>query len=175
MNKLLDELKERALLSDGAMGTEIYRRGVYINRCYDALNLSNPDLIEGIHADYAEAGADLLTTNTYGAHRMRLQKYGLEDQLGDIIASGVRRARKAAGERGWVAGSIGPLPQLIRPSGPVSPTSARETYTEQASIMLHEGVDLIVLETFRQLSMLEEAVGAVRSLCLLYTSDAADE
>lgn len=164
MDSLLDVLTERALLSDGAMGTEIYRRGVYINRCYDALNLSDPQLVEGIHSDYAEAGADLLTTNTYGAHRLRLQKYGLEDQLSDIVAEGVRLAKRAGKDRCYIAGSMGPLPQLLRPSGPVSGASAREAYREQAAIMLEEGVDLIVLETFRQLSMLEEAVEAVRSL-----------
>ena len=164
MDKLLDVLGDRALLSDGAMGTEIYRRGIYINRCYDALNLSNTELIAGIHRDYAEAGADILTTNTYGAHRMRLQKYGLEDQLNDIVASGVRLARQAAQDRCYVAGSVGPLPQLLQPSGPISGASAREAYREQVAIMLEEGIDLIVLETFRQLSMLQEAVEAVRSL-----------
>jgi len=164
MDKLLDVIEQRPLLSDGAMGTEIYRRGIYINRCYDALNVSNPELIAGIHADYAEAGADILTTNTYGAHRMRLEKYGLEGQITDIIANGVRLAREAAKGRCYVAGSMGPLPHLLRPSGPVSGASGREAYREQAAIMLEEGVDLFVLETFRQLSMLEEAVEAVRSV-----------
>jgi len=164
MDDFLDQLKERPLLSDGAMGTEIYRRGVFINRCYDALNLSKAELIRGIHEDYAEAGADILTTNTYGAHRLRLQKYGLEDQLQDVIASGVRLARESAGDRCFVAGSMGPLPMLLKPSGPISGASAREAYREQVAIMLEEGVDLVVLETFRQLTMLEEAVEAVRSV-----------
>ncbi len=164
MDSFLDALKERALLSDGAMGTEIYRRGVFINRCYDALNLSKPELIRGIHEDYVAAGADILTTNTYGAHRLRLKKYGLEAQLPDINASGVRIARQAAGDSCYVAGSIGPLPMLLKPSGPISGASARESYREQVALMLEEGVDLVVLETFRQLSMLEEAVEAVRSV-----------
>jgi len=164
MNNFRERLKEGPLLSDGAMGTEIYRRGVFINRCYDALNLNKPDLIRKIHEDYAEAGADILTTNTYGAHRLRLGKYGLENQLSEVISSGDRLAREAAEGRCLVAGSIGPLPMLVKPSGPISGASARETYREAAEIMLEEGVDLIVLETFRQLGMLEEAVEAVRSI-----------
>jgi methionine synthase I (cobalamin-dependent)/5,10-methylenetetrahydrofolate reductase len=157
-------LSSRVLLADGAMGTEIYRRGVFINRCYDELNLSRPDLIGRIHADYAEAGADIITTNTYGAERIRLAQHGLEDRLAEINQAGVRIAREAVGEGCFVAGSIGPLPLKIRPSGPISAASARETFAEQAGLLIDAGVDLLVLETFRQLSMLKEAVEAARSV-----------
>jgi methionine synthase / methylenetetrahydrofolate reductase(NADPH) len=159
-----DALTERVLLADGAMGTEIYRRGVFINRCYDELNLSRPDLIEEIHSDYVGAGADLVTTNTYGATRVRLAKHGLEDRMEEINREGVRLARAAAGSDGFVGGSMGPLPHLIRPAGPLSGASAREAYEEQANLLVDAGVDVILLETFRQLGMLEEAVMAVRAV-----------
>ena len=157
-------LSERVLLADGAMGTEFYRRGVFINRCYDALNLSQPDLVTGIHEDYVGAGADIVTTNTYGAERLRLAQHGLEDKLAEINRSGVALARAAAGDTHFVAGSMGPLPLKVQPAGPISPALARETYSEQAGLLIDSGVDLIVLETYRQLSMLKEAVQAVRDV-----------
>ncbi|MCO4769750.1 MAG: bifunctional homocysteine S-methyltransferase/methylenetetrahydrofolate reductase [Deltaproteobacteria bacterium] len=163
-NAFREALANRVLLADGAMGTEIYRRGVFINRCYDELNLSRPDLVGAIHSDYASAGADIITTNTYGAERIRLAQHGLEDRLMEINQAAVKIAREAAGTSRFVAGSIGPLPLKVQPTGPISPASARETYTEQASILIDSGIDLLVLETFRQLSMLKEAVEAARSI-----------
>lgn len=157
-----EALHDRVLLADGAMGTEIYRRGVFINRCYDELNLSNARLIGEIHRDYAEAGADILTTNTYGAHRIRLASHGLEDRLVEINGRGVALAREAAGPDRWVAGSMGPLSLAIQPAGPTPESLAVATYEEQARALIDAGVDLIVLETFRQLSMLEAAITAVR-------------
>lgn len=159
-----DALRSRVLLADGAMGTEIYRRGVFINRCYDELNLGNPRLIEQIHNDYAEAGADILTTNTYGAHRARLAQHGLEDRLIEINTRGVALARAAAGDDRWVAGSMGPLSLQVQPSGPTREDEALAHYEEQARALIDAGVDLIVLETFRQLPMLEAAVRAVRNV-----------
>ncbi len=138
-----EALAERVLLADGAMGTEIYRRGVFINRCYDELNVSRADLVRSIHEDYAAAGADILTTNTYGAQRIRLAQHGLEDQMADIIGAGVGFAREAAGANRFVAGSMGPLPLLVRPSGPLSAASVREAYREQAGLLLEAGVDLV--------------------------------
>jgi len=165
MNETFREaLQARALLADGAVGTEIYRRGVFINRCFDELSLSQPDLIRSIHEDYQAAGADLITTNTYGAQELRLGQYGLAEQQEEIVRTGVRLAREAAGKQSFVAGSMGPLPHLIKPSGPISAATARENYRQQAEFMLDEGVDVFVLETFRQLGMLEEAVQAVRSI-----------
>ena len=159
-----EALKSRVLLADGAMGTELYRRGVFINRCYDELSLSQPDLVRTIHEEYVAAGADIVTTNTYGATRIRLTRHGLEDRVPDINRTAVALARSAAGDTAYVAGSIGPLPLLMRPAGPLSGASVRESYQEQSQLLIEAGVDLIVLETFRQLSMLEEAVDAVRSV-----------
>jgi homocysteine S-methyltransferase len=146
------------------MGTEIYRRGVFINRCYDELNVGNAALVGEIHQDYAAAGADILTTNTYGAQRIRLSQHGLESRLREINREGVRLAREAAGPDRWVAGSMGPLPLPLQPSGPIDPGAAFEAYREQAEVLADAGVDLFVLETFRQLGMLDVAVRAVRAV-----------
>src|SRR5215467_13294863 len=100
---------DRVYVFDGAMGTMIYTRGVYINKCYDDLNLSQGDLILGLHREYVKAGADILETNTYGANRVKLKAYGLEDRIRDINTGGARLAREAAGDRVFVAGAIGPL------------------------------------------------------------------
>src|SRR5258708_359860 len=111
---------ERVYVFDGAMGTMFYARGVYINRCYDELNLTNGDLVLGIQREYVKAGADIIESNTYGANRVKLAGYGLEDKIDAINASGVRLAREAAGDRAFVAGAIGPLGIRIEPYGATS-------------------------------------------------------
>ena len=103
-----EALSERVILFDGAMGTEIYKRGVFINRSYDEVNLTAPDLVQDIHSAYVAASADVITTNTFGANRLRLVPFGLEDKHDEINAAGVRLAKAAAGDRALVAGSIGP-------------------------------------------------------------------
>src|SRR5689334_5266465 len=100
---------DRIHVLDGAMGTMLYAKGVYINRCYDELNLSNPDLVREIHCEYIRAGADIIETNTFGATSYKLQQYGLDNSLHEINASAARIAREAAGDRVYVAGAIGPL------------------------------------------------------------------
>ena len=105
---------------DGAMGTMLYERGVYINRCYDELNITLPDLVRGIHADYVRAGADVIETNTFGATAPKLAQYGLEASLRDINIAAARVAREAAGDQAYVAGAIGPLGLRIEPLGPTS-------------------------------------------------------
>src|SRR6266540_3741555 len=102
---------------DGAMGTMLYNKGVYINRCYDELNLSNPDLVREIHSEYLRAGADILETNTFGATTHKLSQYGLEESLHDINISAVRIAREVAADEAYVAGAIGPLGLRIEPYG----------------------------------------------------------
>src|SRR5438552_4235512 len=95
----LDRLREGVVVCDGAMGTMLYARGVFVNRCFDELNLSNPGLVRGIHAEYVEAGAELLETNTFGAHRLKLAAHGLDGQVAKINREGVRLAREAAANR----------------------------------------------------------------------------
>ena len=157
-------LAERVILFDGAMGTEIYKRGVFINRSYDEVNLTAPDLVEDIHKAYVEAGADVITTNSFGANRLRLMPFGLEDRHDEINAAAVRIAKSAAKDKAWVAGSIGPTGAQLTPIGRVSPGDAFKAFKAQARILADEGVDLFVLETFSNLQELWAAVRAVTSL-----------
>ena len=117
----LSALSERVLILDGATGTLLYERGIFINRCYDELNLSSPAMVEEVHQGYLDAGSDILTTNTFGANRCRLQAFGLEERTEEINAAGVRLARKVAGDRAWVAGSVGPTGATLAPVGKLSP------------------------------------------------------
>jgi methionine synthase I (cobalamin-dependent)/5,10-methylenetetrahydrofolate reductase len=156
---------DRVYVFDGAMGTMIYSRGVYINRCYDELNLTQADLVLAIHREYVKAGADIIETNTFGATRIKLRHYGLEDKLKEINLAGVRLAREAAGERAFVAGAIGPLGIRIEPYGPTSVEEAQAIFREQAQALLEGGVDLFVLETFSDVAEIQQAIKAVRSIC----------
>ncbi len=156
---------DRILVVDGAMGTMLYAKGVYINRCYDELNLSNPDLVREIHTEYIRAGADIIETNTFGATAHKLQQYGLEANMHEINAIAAKVAREAAGERAYVAGAIGPLGLRIEPYGPTSFAEARELFKAQAVALLEGGVDLFCLETFSDVSEIRQAIAAVRELC----------
>ncbi len=150
---------------DGAMGTMLYSRGVYINRCYDELNLRDPDLVREVHRDYLRAGAEVLETNSYGANRVKLARYGLEAEVRAVNARAAEIARGAAGGRAAVAGAIGPLGLRIEPYGPTSTGEARGLFREQAEGLLEGGVDLFILETFGDPLEMQQAVLAVRSLC----------
>src|SRR4029450_8320814 len=156
---------DRILVVDGAMGTMLYAKGVYINRCYDELNLSNPDLVREIHTEYIRAGADIIETNTFGATAHKLQQYGLEGSLHEINAIAARVAREAAGDRAYVAGAIGPLGVRPEPYGPTSFAEAREMFKAQAVALLEGGVDLFCLETFSDVSEIRQAIAAIRELC----------
>jgi methionine synthase I (cobalamin-dependent)/5,10-methylenetetrahydrofolate reductase len=155
-------LGRRAVVADGAMGTMLYSRGVFINRCFDELNLSQPHLVKEIHVEYVRAGAEILETNTYGANRIRLAGYGLADKLEAINQAGVRLAREAAEGVAFVAGSIGPLGALVEPLGAISRAQAREVFREQAEALVRAGVDLLILETFSDINELREAIAAAR-------------
>lgn len=160
----LDRLAGGTLVFDGAMGTMLYARGVFLNRCFDELNLSNPDLVRQVHLEYVEAGADVLETNTFGAHRFKLGPHGLEAQVRRINREGVRIAREAAQGRALVAGAIGPIGKPLAPIGNVRPEDAREAYRQQAEGLLEGGVDLFLLETMPSLDQAKAALAAVRSL-----------
>jgi methionine synthase I (cobalamin-dependent)/5,10-methylenetetrahydrofolate reductase len=149
---------------DGAMGTRLYDKGIYINRSYDELNLVAADLVREVHEEYVRAGAEIIETNTFGATRHKLQPYGLESKVREINAAAVNIARLAAGERVFVAGAIGPLGVRIEPFGPTSFDEAKEIYKEQVEGLLEGGVDLFVIETFSELSEIEQAIRAVREL-----------
>src|SRR5688500_2710928 len=160
--ELLDS--DHVYVFDGAMGTRLYDKGVYINRSYDELNLTAPELVREVHAEYVRAGADIIETNTFGATRHKLQPYGLEEKLHDINVAAARIARDAAGENVYVAGAIGPLGLRIEPYGPTSFDEAKELYKEQAEALLEGGVDLFILETFSDVAVIEQAIRAVREV-----------
>src|SRR5437667_3195393 len=161
----LDSLENRVLVCDGAMGTMLYAKGVFINKSFDALNISQPDLVEDVHQEYVRAGADILETNTFGANRIKLGSFGLADKLAAINAAGVDVARRAAKDQVYVAGAIGPLGIRIEPWGKTGVDEAREFFREQAQALVDGGVHLLVLETFRDLNEIGAAIEAVRSIC----------
>ncbi len=150
---------------DGAVGTRFYDKGIFINRSYDELNIVQPDIVREVHHEYVKAGADIIETNTFGATRHKLQQYGLENKLREINIAGAKLAREAADENVFVAGAIGPLDLRIEPYGPTSFDEAKEMFKEQAAALLEGDVDLFVLETFSDLSEIQQAINAVRELC----------
>ncbi len=164
-SKFLDVLAEEVLVGDGAMGTELYARGVDAQANFDELNIKRPELVKSVHGDYVAAGARFLETNTYGANRGRLAWYGLEDYIVDINAAGVRIAREAADGRAFVAGSIGSLPSGESGDEPIrfSDDDLYEIFREQAILLADAGVDAILLETFSDLEQLHIAVRAVKN------------
>src|SRR5665213_2624022 len=170
MQPFLEALEQRVLVCDGAMGTMLYTKGVFISKSFDALNLTSPDLVAAVHAEYVRAGADIVETNTFGANRIKLGSFGLADKLHEINVAGVAIARRAAGERAYVAGSIGPLGIRIEPWGKTGTDEAREYFAEQARALNSPaggGVDLFILETFRDLNEIGAAIDAVRSVSSL--------
>lgn len=156
------KLQSGIVLADGAMGTMLYTKGVFINRCFDELNLSAPQLVREVHQEYVKAGADVIESNTFGGNRLRLTAFGLGEKLWAINQAGVRLAREAAGEKAFVAGAIGPLGTQIEPLGPMSFSEARAAFKEQAEALVAGGADLLVLETFFELNELREAIFAAR-------------
>ncbi len=164
-SNFLERLKSAPLLCDGAMGTYLYAKGIFINRCYDELNLSQPDLIRGIHQEYCAAGAEVIETNTFGANSFRLARHGLADKVREINVSGAKLAREALrkkGEMPLVAGSMGPIGVRIEPLGKTSLQEARDSFREQAAALAEGGVDLFLLETFGYLEEIHQAILACR-------------
>jgi methionine synthase / methylenetetrahydrofolate reductase(NADPH) len=158
---------DRVHVFDGAMGTMLYTKGVYINRCYDELNLSSPDLVADVHREYLKAGAEIIETNTFGASRLKLAQQGLDDRTAEINFAAARLARRAVESShhdAFVAGAISPLGVRIEPYGPTSVEEAKELFKEQAQALLEGGVDCFVLETFHDLAEMEQAIKAVREL-----------
>ncbi len=160
-------LAEGPLLCDGAMGTQLYARGVPLDACFDVLNLRDPRLVQAVHADYVLAGADLIETNTFGANRFKLAVHGLADQVRAVNVRGAKLARdvrESMGRDVLVLGSIGPLGKYLAPLGTVTPDEARAAFREQAEGLLEGGVDAFVVETFSDLTEISLAVEAVRSV-----------
>src|ERR1700757_4603857 len=165
MPTFADIFDSRPVLADGAMGTVLYARGVFINRCYDELNLSDPNLILSIHEDYLHAGAEIIETNTFGANRFRLARHGLTEKVAEINAAGVKLARQAVDHikekqagTAWVAGSVGPLGVRLEPLGKTGLDEARAAFAEQIHALAGSGVDLLIIETMPALNEAREAL-----------------
>jgi homocysteine S-methyltransferase len=157
-------LAQRVLIADGAMGTLLYSKGIFINRCFDELNVAAPQMVKEIHEGYVKVGAEILETNTFGANRARLAAFGLVEKLRDINTAGVRLAREAAKDAAFVAGAVGPLGIRIEPLGPTSFAEARDIFREQIAALHDAGIDLLVLETFYDLNEIREAIHAARDV-----------
>ncbi|HEX2342809.1 MAG TPA: bifunctional homocysteine S-methyltransferase/methylenetetrahydrofolate reductase [Vicinamibacterales bacterium] len=163
----LDALDARVLVCDGAMGTMLYAKGIFLNRSFDELNLTQPDLVAEVHQAYVRAGSDIIETNTFGANRIKLGAFSLADRAHAINVQGARIARHAAREQAYVAGAIGPLGIRIEPWGKTGVDEAEEYFCEQAKALVEGGVQLFILETFRDLNEITAAIRAVRSVCQL--------
>ncbi len=158
----LEVIRDRVLLGDGGMGSEIYARGVFINKCWDELNLSNRPLIEGIHRDFVNVGAELIETNTYGANAPKLAAHGLDGRLSDILCAGVQIARAVAGPELYLAGSIGPLGPAAEAAG-MSDEEQAAAYGEVAVILADAGCDVLYLDTFTSLHDFRRASEATKA------------
>jgi homocysteine S-methyltransferase len=165
MNPTLEKLLDpnAIIVFDGAMGTMLYSKGVFINQCYDELALRQPDLVREIHTAYVNAGADVIETNSFGANRLKLTQYGLQDQVKQLNRAAASVAREAAGDRALVAGAIGPLGVRLEPYGPTSKDEACAIFREQIEGLLQGDIDLFILETFADLEEIEQAIRAARS------------
>ena len=173
-SRLEQRFSGRTVLCDGAMGTALYARGVFINRCYDELNLSQPELVRAVHEDYLQAGAEIVETNTFGANALRLERYGLRDKVAEINRAGVAIARQAVlqiaekqASTAYVAGSVGPLGVHLEPLGKTGLDEAREAFAEQIRALASGGpgvgVDLLIIETMPALNEAEQAVLAAKA------------
>jgi homocysteine S-methyltransferase len=163
-----EELLARgAVIFDGAMGTELYSRGVFINRCFDELVLSDPDMVREVHRAYLQAGVDVIETNSFGANRFKLEPHGFQGRVRQINRRAAELAREVSGGVCLVAGSIGPLGLRIEPWGPTSMEEAEEAFHEQVEALLEGGVDLLILETFSDLNEIRQAIKATHQLCSL--------
>src|SRR5580692_11433122 len=161
------------VLCDGAMGTMLYGRGIFINRSYDELNLSQPETVAAVHAEYLQAGAEVIETNTFGANAFRLERYGLRDKVRAINLAGVRIARQCVAQihekqasEAFVAGAIGPLGVRLEPLGKVGLDEARAAFAEQIKALAEGGpgvgADLLIVETMTSVAEAEQAILAAR-------------
>lgn len=152
------------LLFDGAMGTELYNRGIFINRCFEDANLSTPQVVTELHQAYLRAGAQVLSTNSWGANRFKLATHSLDDKVELINSKAAQLARGVAGNLAYVAGAVGPLGVRIEPWGPTSFAEAQAAFAEQIRGLMKGGIDLILLETFADITEIHQAILAAREV-----------
>lgn len=164
---LLDQLASGPLLSDGAMGTMLYAKGVSFEKCFDQQNVTNPDTVAAIHQAYIEAGAQLIETNTFAANRFKLIPHGLEDSVVEINTAAVELARRVVQDSArpvYVGGSVGPLGVRLAPFGRIQPAQAYAAFREQIAALVKAGVDLVIIETISDLYEMAEAIKAARDV-----------
>ncbi len=161
---LLQMLQEKVVICDGAMGTLLYERGIAFDHPFEMVNLTRPELVEDVHKEYIQAGAQIVETNSYGANSFKLKEFGVEDRADEINAAAVKIAKKASEGKALVAGAVGPVGKPIKPIGRIGPVEAHESFKSQMGILLEEGVDLLILETFSDIEELRIALEAAREL-----------
>jgi homocysteine S-methyltransferase len=160
-DKIQELLKQDVVIADGAMGTMLYQKGVFLNSCFDEINLTKPDMVKEIHQGYVQAGSDFIETNTFGANHYKLGKFGLGNKVEEINEAAVKIAREAAGDQALVAGAMGPIGHEVAPYGKMSTEEAAGSFRQQANALAAAGVDFIVLETF---DSTQELLLAVRTV-----------
>jgi len=160
----LGRIDKRPVVCDGAMGTMLYSKGISLNRCYDELNAAMPQLVKEVHLAYVKAGAEVIETNTFGANKFRLQKFGLGEKVREFNLAGARLAREVAGDDLYVAGAVGPLGVRLEPLGLTSLEEARAAFREQITALVEGGVDLIIVETMMDLNEAHQALRAAREV-----------
>jgi homocysteine S-methyltransferase len=161
----VEEVHERVIIADGAMGTMLYAKGIYVNQCYDAVNLSAPEMVRDVHQEYLKAGSELIETNTFGANPVKLEPHGLANRTEEINRVAAEIARDVAGERAWVAGSVGPLGKRLSPIGKIAVSEAIDLFRPQIRALAAGRVDLIIIETLSDIQELAAAVQAARMEC----------
>ncbi|MFA6548980.1 MAG: homocysteine S-methyltransferase family protein, partial [Candidatus Margulisiibacteriota bacterium] len=167
MSKLLEELNKRILVIDGAMGTQLMNQGVRPEDCFDAQNITNPDRVENVHRAYIEAGADIIETNTFGANRIKLADYKLDNKVAEINIAAAKIARKVAGDKRFVFGSMGPLGKMLEPLGELTFDQAYEAFAEQAKALEEGGVDALCIETISDLQEMRAGLIAAKAVTKL--------
>jgi homocysteine S-methyltransferase len=160
----LEKIDKRPVVCDGAMGTMLYSKGISLKHCYDELNAAMPQLVKEVHLAYVKAGAEVIETNTFGANRFRLQKFGLGDKVRELNLAGARLAREVAGDDLYVAGAVGPLGIRLEPLGHISLEAARAAFREQITVLVEGGIDLIIVETMMDLNEAHQALLAAREV-----------
>ena len=165
-NRFREKLEQgETIVFDGGMGTTLFDHGIFINRCYDQVNLLDPELIKKIHKSFIDAGAMVIETNTFGANRFKLASFDLASQVKEINLAGARLAKEMAGDDVLVAGSVGPLGVHLEPLfGTIDGNAAKEAFKEQISALVAGGVDLILMETFSELDQMQFALDAIKEL-----------
>ena len=158
-----DMLEKNVVIADGAMGTMLYQHGVFVNTCYDELNLTRPDLVGRIHTEYVQAGADFIETNTFGANSIKLAQFGLAEKTEHINEKAVEIAKSSTGANVLVAGAMGPLTSRWLSKKNLQSDFA-QAFSQQARSLARAGADFLILETFSNLNEILFAINSIKQV-----------